>query len=76
MSESKSVEGRSSLLELTKFLGAGWKPVSVKTKRYRESDDLLQQTITLSYVKVTDTPEGEEKLNKESNLEIKVFQGD
>ncbi len=76
MSESKSVEEGYSLLELTKLLGTGWKPVSVKTKRHRERNDLLQQTITLSYVKVTNPPDEEDELNKESNLQIKVFQGD
>ncbi len=76
MVESESIEDGSSLFELTKFLGSGWKPISVETNRYREGSNVLQQTITLSYVKVDDPPEGEEDLNKRSNLQVRVFSED
>jgi len=73
MIEKDEDEKGSSLFELTKFLGSGWKPVSVRTQRSKEGRNTLKQTITLSYVKVRDPPEGEEKLKNGSNVQIKVF---
>ncbi len=72
MQKGKSENGSSPLLELTRSIGSGWKPISVKTHSSTEGVNVLKQTITLSYVKVTDPPEGEQALEKESNLEIKV----
>ncbi len=73
MTEKDGNEESSSLFELTKFLGSGWKPVSVRTERSKEGINSLKQTITLSYVKVRDPPEGEEKLENGSNVQIRVF---
>lgn len=76
MSDDNNGENGSSLIELTKFLGVGWKPISVQTQRHQENPNLLQQTITLSYVKVQDPEEEAEALQKQSNLQIRVFSED
>lgn len=73
MTEKDEEDRNSSLFELTKFLGTGWKPVSVRTERSKQGVNSLKQTITLSYVKVRDPPEGEEELKNGSNVQIKVF---
>ncbi len=73
MTEKESGSPETPVLEVSKFLGIGWVPVSVKTHRLKKGPNLLKQTITLSYVKRKRTDEGEEDLSGKSNLQIKVM---
>lgn len=76
MTENESDKENSSLLELTRYLGPRWKPISVETQRYKEGVNVLKQTITLSYVKMDKSSEDDENLKKNSNLQVRVFNGD
>ena len=65
----------SSLLEMTKYVGSGWKPVSVRTHRTREGVNVLKQEITLYYTKM-DKPKGKSTIENRANLRVRVFSKD
>ncbi len=74
--KGKDIENNiSSMLELTKFVGSGWKPISVRTHRCREGVNVLKQTITLYYVKEDDL-DGQVDFDNKANLRIHVFSED
>ncbi|MFP4050956.1 MAG: hypothetical protein ACLFVB_04365 [Thermoplasmata archaeon] len=66
----------SSVLEMKKFLGVGWEPVSVRMKRNKKGPNFLEQTITLSLVRRKQAVEGEENFTKDANLLIRFLMGD
>ncbi len=72
MTEKSSKNDSSSHFALTKTVGLGWKPISVETDQ-KKDENILKQTITLSYVKVKRPSKGEQALKNISNLEIEVF---
>ncbi len=73
---SRKNDDDSSVLEMKKFLGVGWEPVSVRMKRNKKGPNFLEQTITLSLVRRKQAVEGEEKFTKDTNLLIRFLMGD